>query len=48
MDGIISIIYVRLSSNLEDPLTKGLSRDVVKGTVTRIGLKPFFKSKQYL
>mgnify|MGYP001050327040 CR=1 FL=1 len=41
-DGIISIIYVKSSNNLADPLTKGLSRDVVKGTTARMGLKPFF------
>jgi len=33
MDGIITITYVRSSNNIADPLTKGLSRDVVKGTM---------------
>ena len=41
IDGIITISYVRSSNNLADPLTKGLSRDVVRGTTTRMGLKPF-------
>ena len=42
MGGIISITYVRSSNNLADPLTKGLSQDVVKGTTARMGLKLFF------
>ena len=40
-DGIITIMYVRSYKNLADPFTKGLSRDMVKSTSTRIGLIPF-------
>ena len=31
-NGIINVIYVRTNKNLLDPLTKGLSRDLVKDT----------------
>ncbi|KAH9722428.1 hypothetical protein KPL70_006731 [Citrus sinensis] len=31
-DGVINIVYVRTNKNLADPLTKGLSRDLVKDT----------------
>lgn len=40
-DGVINIIYVRSNSNLADPLTKGLSRDLVRSTSSGMGLKPF-------
>ena len=40
-DGVISIVYVKSSSNLADPFTKGLSRDMVRVTFIGIGLKPF-------
>jgi hypothetical protein len=39
--GIITIIYVKSVNNLADPLTKGLSRDMVRKTSSGIGLKPF-------
>ena len=42
-DGIITIMYVKTSKNLADPFTKGLPRDVVKGTSKEIGLKPIIK-----
>uniref|UniRef100_A0A2N9HD70 Reverse transcriptase Ty1/copia-type domain-containing protein n=1 Tax=Fagus sylvatica TaxID=28930 RepID=A0A2N9HD70_FAGSY len=42
-DGIISIVYVKSSSNLADPFTKGLSRDLVRVTSIGMGLKPFLK-----
>jgi hypothetical protein len=41
VDGIITIVFVRSSKNLADPLTKGLSRDLVKSTSSGMGLKPF-------
>lgn len=41
--GVINIIYVRTNKNLADPLTKGLSRDLVKDTSSGMGLKPFFQ-----
>ena len=41
--GIINIVYVRSNKNLADPLTKGLSRDLVKDTSNGMGLKPFFE-----
>jgi len=39
----ISIVYVRSNSNLVDPLTKAVSRDMVGVTSIRMGLKLFFK-----
>ena len=42
-DGIITIMYVKTSKNLADPFTKGLPRDVVKGTSIEMGLKPINK-----
>uniref|UniRef100_A0A2N9HPB4 Retrovirus-related Pol polyprotein from transposon TNT 1-94-like beta-barrel domain-containing protein n=1 Tax=Fagus sylvatica TaxID=28930 RepID=A0A2N9HPB4_FAGSY len=41
VDGIITIVFVRSSKNLADPFIKGLSRDLVKSTSSRMGLKPF-------
>lgn len=38
-DGIITINYVRSASNLADPLTKGLARDMVHKTSRAMGLK---------
>ena len=42
-DGVINVFYVRTNKNLADPLTKGLSRDLVKETSSGMGLKPFFE-----
>ena len=42
-DGVINIVYVRSNKNLADPLTKGLSRDLVKDTSSGMGLKPLFE-----
>ena len=39
-DGVITITYVRSQENLADPLTKGLSRDKIKETTAKMGLKP--------
>ncbi|KAH9717746.1 hypothetical protein KPL71_021946 [Citrus sinensis] len=39
-DGVINIVYVRTNKNLTDPLTKALSRDLVKDTSFGMGLKP--------
>ena len=39
-NGVITIDYVKLSENLADPLTKGLTRDLVWKTSKRMGLKP--------
>ncbi|KAH9659333.1 hypothetical protein KPL70_023823 [Citrus sinensis] len=40
-DGVINIVYVRTNKSLADPLTKGLSRDLVKDTSFGMRLKPF-------
>ena len=40
-DGIISIVYVKSSSNLADHFTKNLSRDLVRVISIGMGLKPF-------
>lgn len=42
-DGVINVVYVRSNKNLADPLTKGLSRDLVKDTSNGMGLKLFFE-----
>ena len=38
-DGIVTVVYVKSGKNLADPLTKGLSRDMVKNTSYEMGLK---------
>ena len=43
-DDVISIVYVRTNKNLAYPLTKGLRRDLVKGTSSGMGLKPSFEN----
>ncbi len=40
-DSVITVTYVKSIDNLADPLTKGLSRDLVKSTTTKMGLKSF-------
>ena len=40
--GTISIVYVRSNSNLADPLTKAVSRDMIRVTSIGMRLKPFF------
>ena len=40
--GTISIVYVRSNSNLADPLTKTVSRDMIRVTSIGMRLKPFF------
>jgi hypothetical protein len=40
-DGVISIVYIKSSSNLTNPFTKGLSQDLVRVTSIEMGLKPF-------
>lgn len=40
-DGISTVVYVRSSKNLADPLTKGHSRDMIKSTTSAMGLKYF-------
>ena len=40
-DGIITVFYVRSSKNLANPLTKGLSRDMIKSTTSAKGLRQF-------
>ena len=44
LDGIITIVYVRSSSNLADPFTKGLSQELVRVTSIGMGLKHFQKN----
>lgn len=39
MRGVISVEYVRTQQNLADHLTKGLSRDLVRGSAVGSGLK---------
>lgn len=38
-NGVITILYVRSSNNLADPLTKGLSKELVKSTSIGMGLR---------
>jgi hypothetical protein len=40
-DGILTVVYIRSCSNLADPFTKGLSRDLIIKTTREMGLKPF-------
>lgn len=40
-DGVITIVYIRSCSNLADPFTKGLSRDLIRSTSAGMGLRPF-------
>ena len=37
-DGIISLTYVKSSENLADPITKPLTKDLVRSASSRIGL----------
>ncbi|KAL1333162.1 hypothetical protein AAHE18_11G079700 [Arachis hypogaea] len=39
-DGVITITYIRSQENLADPFTKDLSRDKIKETTAKMGLKP--------
>ena len=39
-DRVIMVDFVRSGQNLADPLTKGLTRDLVKKTSRGMGLKP--------
>ena len=39
-NGVISIDYIKSELNLADPLTKGLTRDLVLKTSRGMGLKP--------
>ena len=45
-DGIVTIQYVKTSNNLADPLTKGLTKDLVVKTSKGMGLKPLNFSHQ--
>ena len=42
--GIITIDYVKSKDNIADPLTKGLTREMVAKTSRRMGLRPLNKS----
>ena len=42
--GIITIDYVKLKDNIENPLTKGLIREMVAKTSRGMGLRPLNKS----
>jgi hypothetical protein len=42
-NGVITIVYVKSVNNLADPLTKGLSRDMVRKTTNGMRLKPVIK-----
>jgi hypothetical protein len=39
-DGIITVTFIRSCSNLADPFTKGLPKDIVLSTTREMGLKP--------
>jgi hypothetical protein len=39
-NGVITIVFVRTEKNLADPLTKGLTKDMVLKTSLGMGLKP--------
>lgn len=41
-DGVMTVTYVKSSDNLADPLTKGLSKDMVWNTAAKMGLKNLF------
>ena len=41
-DGVITVDFVQSNENLADPLTKGLTRDLVLKTSRGMGLKPIF------
>jgi hypothetical protein len=45
-DGVITVDYVRSSQNLADPLTKGLTRDLIYKTSKGMGLKPILINHQ--
>ena len=38
-DGIVTVVYVKSKDNLADPLTKGLSRDMIISTTKAMGLR---------
>jgi len=42
-NGVITIVYVKSVNNLADPLTKGLSIDMVRKTTNGMELKPVIK-----
>mgnify|MGYP003702498749 FL=1 len=39
-NGIISIDYIKSKENIADPLTKGLTKELVYSSSKRMGLKP--------
>jgi hypothetical protein len=43
---VIALDYVHTSKNLADQFTKGLSRNVIEGTLRELGLRPHLKSFQ--
>jgi hypothetical protein len=43
INGVITIVYVKSVNTLANPLTKGLSRDMVRKTTNEMGLKPVIK-----
>ena len=43
-NGIITIDYVKSKDNIADPLTKGLTREMVAETSRGMGLRPLNKS----
>ena len=38
--GVITLDYVNMSKNLADQFTKGLSRNVIDGALSEMGLRP--------
>jgi hypothetical protein len=43
INGVITIVYVKFVNNLANPLTKGLSRDIVRKTTNGMRLKLVIK-----
>lgn len=43
-DGVMTVTYVKSCDNLADPLTKGLSKNMVWSTAAKMGLKPIHHS----
>jgi len=43
IDGVITVEFIRTLQNLDDPLTKGLTRDLVSKTSKGMGLKSISK-----
>ena len=38
--GVISVTYISTEKNLADPFTKGISRNVIEGASSEMGMRP--------